>query len=385
MISIIILLISYFAAEYFLCAYRRDKIKIRVLVNGTRGKSSVVRLINAGLRQAGIRSIAKVSGTEARLIYPDGSEKKIVRIGHANIIEQVKFIREAWACRAEAMVMEVMALVPHYQWLTEHKIFKSTIGVITNIRADHLDVMGPKLDQVAEAICGTIPQNGVLISAEQPLAGLIKEKALNLNTEVKFASGSKITDAMMQPFSYLEHRDNVACALEVCKHLGIEENLALNGMHQALPDPGVLRTFYVQAQNKKFEFINAFSANDPVSTFVIWRRVEKKFVPEQTKIVLINGRKDRLARSVQLGEFAVSDLPLDYLVLTGAGTSHMEQKAIQHGFNPAKIFNMARCIPEQIFKKVMELIPTHGVVFAAGSIGGGGMEIVDYFDWRRNG
>jgi len=359
--------------------------KIRVLVNGTRGKSSVSRLIAAGLRQSGIKTIAKVSGTEPRVIYPDGQEKRIYRRGQPNIIEQVKFLKEAARVKAEAVVMEVMALVPKYQWITEHMMFKSTLGVITNIRPDHLDVMGPTLNDVANAISGTIPEKSVLISAEDSLKDFLKEKATLAGSSVSFVNGSSVTNEMMHPFSYLEHRENVACALEVCNKLGIDQDTALKGMYQAKPDPGVLRTFYVHNSGKKFEFINAFSANDPASTFQIWRRVEKKFIPEQTKIVLINCRKDRLARSIQLSEFAVRDLPLDYLFLTGEGTSRAEQKSVQNGFNPDKIFDMKQSTPEKIFDKVLSLVISHGVVFAAGNIGGKGMEIVQYFEGRKNG
>lgn len=383
--SLIGLLLVYFLGEHFICSLRRKNIKIRILVNGTRGKSSVARLIAAALRKSGIRTIAKVSGAEPRIIYPDGEEKKIFRRGHPSIIEQVKFIREAARYKAEAMVMEVMALVPKYQWITEHRMFKSTLGVITNIRADHLDVMGPTLNDVAEAISETIPKNSLLISSEDSLGDFLKQKTSALDTKVAFVSGDSVTDAMMKPFSYLEHRDNVACALAVCKELNIEEKEALGGMYEAKPDPGVLRTFYLHLKGKRFEFINAFSANDPVSTFQIWRRVERKFVPEQTKIVLINGRKDRAARSIQLCEFVVSDLPIDYLILTGAGTLQMEHNVIQRGFNPDKIVNMARKKPADIFEKVLELISSHGVLFAAGSIGGGGMDIVEYFEERKNG
>ena len=48
------------------------QIPIRIHVNGTRGKSSVTRLIAGGLRAGGIRTVAKTTGTMARLIFPDG-------------------------------------------------------------------------------------------------------------------------------------------------------------------------------------------------------------------------------------------------------------------------------------------------------------------------
>jgi len=384
-ITVILVLLSYFGGEYILCCLRRDKIKIRILVNGTRGKSSVVRLISGALRKKGIPAMAKVSGTAPRIIYPDGREEGIVRRGHPNIIEQVRFIKEAARQKAEALVMEDMALIPQYQWISEHRMFRSTIGVITNIRADHLEIMGPTLKDVAEAISMTIPEKKVLVTSEDSMGDFLKEKAGAVGTEVKFVSGATVTDEMMRPLKYLEHRDNVACALEVCRELGIEKEKALEGMYEATPDPGVLRTFYVHAGSKKFEFINAFSANDPVSTFRIWRRVERKFVPEQTKIVLIHGRKERLDRSVQLGEFAVSDLPIDYLILTGEGTHHVERKVTDRGFDHSKVVNIPGVAPGKVYEKVLELIPACGVLFAIGSIGEGGMRITEYFEERKNG
>ena len=56
--------------------YHRRNLKvipIRIMVNGTRGKTSVTRLIAAILREAGIRTWAKTTGTQAAWILPDGS------------------------------------------------------------------------------------------------------------------------------------------------------------------------------------------------------------------------------------------------------------------------------------------------------------------------
>ena len=70
-----------------------NKIPIRIHVNGSRGKSSVVRLIAAGLRAGGHTTIAKTTGTSARIINSDGTDTKIHRLRTASIGEQVKLIR----------------------------------------------------------------------------------------------------------------------------------------------------------------------------------------------------------------------------------------------------------------------------------------------------
>ena len=74
--------------EYTLHKNRINSIPIRIHINGTRGKSSVTRLIGAGLREGGISTITKVTGTFPRLIIEDGTETYIHRKSTANIIEK---------------------------------------------------------------------------------------------------------------------------------------------------------------------------------------------------------------------------------------------------------------------------------------------------------
>src|SRR5438552_5179903 len=92
-----------------------ERIPVRVHVNGTRGKSSVTRLISAGLRAGGIRTLGKTTGTEARLLLPDGSEQPVFRVGPPNVIEQTRVVARAAAAGAQALVVECMAVQPELQ------------------------------------------------------------------------------------------------------------------------------------------------------------------------------------------------------------------------------------------------------------------------------
>ena len=59
----------------------------RVVVNGIRGKSSITRLCAGALRGGGLVPVAKTTGTAARFIAPDGSERPVPRrFGLANIV-----------------------------------------------------------------------------------------------------------------------------------------------------------------------------------------------------------------------------------------------------------------------------------------------------------
>ena len=72
LISSIALLILLGLLEKVRLGYYRSRIPIRIHINGTRGKSSVTRLVAAGLRKGGIRTIAKTTGTYPRIILEDG-------------------------------------------------------------------------------------------------------------------------------------------------------------------------------------------------------------------------------------------------------------------------------------------------------------------------
>ncbi|HHH10625.1 MAG TPA: poly-gamma-glutamate synthase PgsB, partial [Sorangium sp.] len=105
-------LVSLGAAEFAIHQRRLRSIGTRIHVNGTRGKSSVTRLIAAGLRRGNMQTCAKTTGTLARFIAPDGRELPLYRPRGANIIEQRRVVSLAAQLGAEALVLECMALQP---------------------------------------------------------------------------------------------------------------------------------------------------------------------------------------------------------------------------------------------------------------------------------
>ena len=113
------LLLAVLVVERYVTSRARARIPIVVHVNGTRGKSSVTRLIAAGLRAGGVRTWAKVTGTLPRLIDEDGQDVPIVRHSPASISEQRAVVVAASAAGVQALVVECMALKPVYQRVSE--------------------------------------------------------------------------------------------------------------------------------------------------------------------------------------------------------------------------------------------------------------------------
>ncbi len=363
-----------------------ERIPLRVHVNGTRGKSSVTRLVAGGLRAGGRRIFAKTTGTMARILWPDGSETDAYRVGRPNIIEQIRIVRRAVESGAEAMVIECMAVSPELQPISELRLIQSTVGVITNARADHLDVMGPTVDDVARALALTAPRNGHLFTAERKRVHLIAEVARSRGSVLHLTDERDVTPDELNGFSYLEHAENVALALAVCGHLGVDRAAALRGMQHATPDPGVLRRYTVRAGEKQVTFVNAFAANDPDSTLLIWNRLGlDQAQPGVRRIVLANCRDDRLQRSGQIADLIATQLQADHAVLTGLGTELVAFRAVRQGFPRGRISDLGGLDAERVYEKVLDLVEDRGMVVGIGNIVGLGEEIVLHFKNRAIG
>src|SRR4030043_1169500 len=84
------------------------RIPLRVAVTGTRGKSTVTRMIAAALKEAGFSVLAKTTGSQPVLIFPDGREEEVVRRGLPTILEQKRLVKKAAALGIRAIVTEMM-------------------------------------------------------------------------------------------------------------------------------------------------------------------------------------------------------------------------------------------------------------------------------------
>ena len=289
-----------------------NRIPIRIHVNGTRGKSSVVRLIASGLRNGGYKTLAKTTGTVPRIINENGKDIELHRLRSASIGEQIKLIRYFSKQSPDVMVVECMAVNPQYQWISEHRIVRSNVSVITNVRKDHVDEMGATNKDIAYSLSNTIPYNSKLFTSEKKYFNIFKKVSKYRNTNIARANENNIDKEYLNNFHYLEHPENISLALEVCKELGVSENKALEGMLNTTPDPGALLIWDIKNNNN---FVSAFAANDPDSTLKVWNLIENKF---NNKICFfLNTRNDRRYRTLQLIDLVVKKINPDLFIIRG--------------------------------------------------------------------
>jgi len=367
--------------ELILHRRRLKRIPIRIHVNGTRGKTSVTRLIAAGLREAGVRCLAKTTGTVPRFILPNGREVPVYRPGGANVIEQKQAVTMAAAQRAEALVVECMALQPHLQWLSESKLVRATHGVITNARPDHLDVMGPTEEDVARAIAATVPVGGVFLTAERKHRTFFEQVAEERGSRFHAAEDltRPVTDEDIAGFPYLEHRDNVELALAVCEEIGVDNETALRGMWRAKPDPGAMTEAKIEFFGRHVIFINGFAANDPISTRYIWEQSLRRHRDLKRRIAVFNCRSDRADRSEQLAESYAQWTQADEVVLLGTGQYIFARAAVKSGLDPTRLVFVDQLHPADIFEILLGLAESSALVMGLGNIAGPGLALAEYF------
>ncbi len=296
------------------------RIPTRILVNGIRGKSSITRLCAGALRGGGLSVVAKTTGTAARFIFTDGSEEPIYRkFGIANVVEQIGIVRKAAMFHPDALVMECMAVAPALQEINQEKLIRSTIGVLCNVREDHLAEMGPTLDDVARSLSRSMPVGGVCVTAERDRLHILKEEAAKRRCRLIAVDPDSVSDEEMRGFGWITFKENVAIALAVARLTGIDRRAALAGMYDAPPDPGVLTVETYEANGRRLRFANVFAANDPESTLLNVRQLAQQGLIRRPVHLVINCRPDRVERNGQMGAL-VPRLDPDRVLLIGEPT-----------------------------------------------------------------
>lgn len=354
-----------------------NAIPIRININGIRGKSTVTRLTNGILKEAGYKTIGKTTGTSARMIYWDKPEEPILRRPEGpNIREQRLVVQEAADLGADALVSECMAVNPDYQIVFQNKLLKANIGVIVNVLEDHLDVMGPTLDQIADAFLATIPYNGTLILSESPYVDFFTTEAKKRNTKVIVANNAAVPESFLNKFNYMVFPENAALAFAVAQALGISQTIAVKGMLKATPDPGAMRIHSLKSKYGKGSFINAFAANDPSSTLNIWNRILKQGYSSKNSVIIMNCRNDRVDRTIQFVEDVLPHIDISTLILIGTTVGPVLNAVNNKLIKVDELLNLEHQTTTEVFH-VLEKKLNNNIVFGLGNIHGAAEPLIE--------
>ncbi len=243
-------------------------VPIRILVNGTRGKTTVSRQLYSALTSSGLRVLAKTTGSEAILLYPDGSEKPINRsFGYHLIREQYRFFSLAAKLKVDAVVVECSAVSPESQLLMAQKLVRPTVSIITNARIDHVDQMGSTKQSTADVLKLSVPEGQKFFTSDSFF----------------------VTDSQ----AIVVEDGNEELVKRVMTDLGFKDCT----VGTCIPDIGLVGPFNVNG----VLIVNAFAVNDKESASQILEQYKG-----QDYVVLYNNRADREFRVSYFAELFAS-------------------------------------------------------------------------------
>ncbi len=332
-------------------------IPIRILVNGTRGKTTLTRLLVIALNDHGISTMGKTTGSEATVLFPDGTIAPLHRRLGARITEMIPFIRLAATWRVQAVVVECMALVPENQQTIARKLVRPNFVVVTNSYIDHIPEVGETFLQTVWTLSQSIPPSCTAFVTEGEYA------ILGPNIHVVSPQHFELPTSAV-PL----HDQTIALAVAVGKTLGIEQKEILQAATNIQPDIG-LHDFFIASGKAKF--IPSFAVND--------LHCMRSAILDQARgckhlTIIFNNRKDREYRILLLVR-----------ALQGLDTSNIDILCI--GDYPRKtasyVARHAHILAKTSnYRNVIDTIESAGqqhTFLGLGNIKGCGVQTVEYF------
>lgn len=359
----------------------RASIPTVITVTGTRGKSTVVRLLASVLRESGRTVLAKTTGSQAQYVMPDGSIVDIPRRGLVSILEQKRTLKTAAALGVEYLVVEVMSVQPENHLVESRKILRPDIVLLTNVRKDHTEAMGETESEIARVLgLGFVRGSKVFLPEES--RSLLESHHLESFTVRAVPAHSAIAEIgsiTLNTPGKQAMASNYDLVRAAAGEMGLSEDVIRRGMQRVVQDIGEFKVWTYRIGEKRIFVVNAFAANDPFSTFTLLHEV-RNALPKETGAVagLLNLRSDRGDRTVQWIRALQSEAASEFgtLFVTG-GHAH----ALSRRLNDVTV--VTERTPEDVMKNIGAQLADGGVLFGFGNIGGMGVKLVDH--WRQTG
>ena len=353
------------------------RIPVRVAVTGTRGKSTVTRMIAAALREAGFSVLAKTTGSRAVIIRPDGREEEIARRGRPSILEQKGILREAAGLGVRAAVVELMSIRPEYLAVESGRILSPQYLVITNVRLDHREEMGQTKPEIARSLASAI-RSGMTV--------FLPEAERHPEFERTAERGGARIVLIENPKDGSLFDEDKRLAEAVASHLGVSAAAALRGIAAAAPDFGSLKAWQAELGRSQatWTLVSAFAANEPESSRLILAHLRGRHIPDGRPLIgLLNFRADRGDRTEQWLEAHREGFFSGFRGLYGIGAHVHSLRVRKKSVQPPRLIPIPDRLPLSVMEKIAAAESGGGVVIGLGNIGGMGEALVEY--WQKIG
>ncbi|MEN9923699.1 MAG: hypothetical protein RIS09_1213 [Actinomycetota bacterium] len=320
-----------------------DQVDIRILVTGSRGKSSLVRLLHAALSAHGIPTYAKTTGTAAFEIDVESVQHETKRIGQVSILEILEATMRAFShsTKPKAMVIECMAVSPLLTKILSHQMFQPTMVVITNALLDHLEEQGKTREEIAESLFLAVSSSTKFVVTADPYPSNISvyERLSKENqVQLKLVSSDEAIGVHDEKLAH-QHPANIAMALSVGEILGLEKRQTLHGMEQTTVEPFDREFSRIQIQSKTFTFFDLGSINDTDSLPVNINAVLKSSSDRRILLAAVVHRWDRPFRALEFTENLSPNL-FDGVLIVGEPYIPAKGILLQNGFADEQILRL---------------------------------------------
>jgi poly-gamma-glutamate synthase PgsB/CapB len=249
---------------------------------------------------------------------------------------------------------------------------RSQIGIITNVRPDHTDLLGESGKAIAHALTCTIPSKGILFTTEETHRTILAQEAEKRGTRLVPVSVEDQFDRTVEGrIPEWIHAENLALALAVCEQIGAPRNATLDGMLSMTSVPGSFRVIQLAVNGRSIYFANAFSGNDPISTGIILEKTLSSLGEGRQLVGLFNHRKDRFYRAQTFAEFA-REVQFDRLFMIGDNLPR------SHCFFPNSIDLSAIDRVAQLWERIEHEIDDGSIVLGFGNIAGIALKLTEY-------
>lgn len=319
---------------------RLQRIPLRVLVTGSRGKSSTVRLIHAALSGAGIPTLGKMTGTASRELDTAGVEHPTNRIGQVSILEMIETVHRSLvrdATPPQAIVLECMAVTPQLIDMCAEDIVRPQVSVVTNALWDHLEEQGTTLQDIAISLSGAMSGAELAVTAEHRVATLstLAFEAQAHGCVFDAVSGDRVPAEILEGLKGA-HPDNVAIALAVAAYAGVDRETAIRGMREATVEPLPTRPVTATIDGIEWWYRDIGSINDTDSLTPALLDARAQMPADAVTLAILTTRWDRPLRAIQ---FAASITPTDVdgIVIVGEPDVVVRHYAHQAGWTNDRI------------------------------------------------
>lgn len=289
---ILILLIAAGIIENALHQHRLRQIPIRILVNGTRGKTSVCRVIVSALNASGIRTMGRTTGSEACILLPDGTVQPFIRKRSARITELIQTVRFCSGKDVRCLVIECMALGAENQHIFSDKLVRPTHVVITNSYIDHVSEIGSTQEETVWTLSRCLYPGSEVFCVEDSYENFCQEGGCNFHKVLV-----RDYEGMDLETKIPVHSSNLSLAVAVCASVGILEEKVLEAAQVALPDIGLLKD--ITCSNGGL-FIPNFAVNDLYCMNKAVLDASKNAGPDKKLCIIYNNRADREYRLLHM-------------------------------------------------------------------------------------